>query len=195
MTSVRTFGDLALRRSAGQATILRDVLLVLGGSLLVAVCARIQAPTWPVPITLQPFAVLLVGAALGSRRGALAMVTYLMQGLVGLPVFAMPPYAGPAYLAGPTGGFLLGFVLAAYIVGLLAERGWDRRFASALAAMAIGQCIILATGFAWLSPLLGASNALAEAVTPFIVGDIFKVLLAAIALPAAWRLLRKVEAL
>lgn len=190
MTAVKTLADLARPLSAGRAVLIRDIVLILGGSFLVALCAKIQAPTWPVPITLQPFAVLLVAAALGSRRGALAMLAYLAQGAIGLPVFAMPPYGGAAYLLGPTAGFLIGFIPAAFVVGLLAERGWDRRIITAAAAMAVGQVIILAFGFFWLAPGLGIADAFKIAVVPFLLGDVFKILLAATALPLAWRLVR-----
>lgn len=195
MTGVRTFGDLPLRSATRQSALLRDVLLVIGGSLLVAICARLQAPTWPVPITLQPFAVVLIGAALGSRRGTLAILAYLVEGVAGLPVFASPPLAGAAYLAGPTAGYLFGFVVAAFIVGRLAERGWDRRFGTAALAMALGQGIILLSGALWLVPALGAQKALAVGIAPFIVGDVLKVLLAAVALPFAWRMIKRVESI
>ncbi len=190
MTAVKTLVDFARPVAQGRAALVRDAFLIIAGSLLVAFCAKIQAPTWPVPITLQPFAVLLVAAALGSRRGALAMVAYLAQGASGLPVFALPPYGGAAYLFGPTAGFLVGFIPAAYVVGLLAERGWDRRFFTAAAAMAIGQLVILALGFAWLATALGMAAAFEKAVAPFLLGDLLKILLAATALPLAWRLLR-----
>lgn len=193
MREATTLSDLVLRRAESYSSVFRDVLLIAGGSVLLAICARVQAPTWPVPITLQPFAVLLIGAALGSRRGALAVAAYLVEGLAGLPVFAAPPYAGAAYFAGPTAGYLLGFLGAAYIVGRLAERGWDRRFGSAALAMAAGQVVILAAGFAYLMPLVGARQAWIVGLAPFIVGDILKILLAALALPAAWRVLRKFE--
>lgn len=167
---------------------------MIAGSLFVALCARIQLPAWPVPMTLQPFAVLLVGAALGSRRGALAIFLYLLQGASGLPVFANPPFGGLAYFAGPTTGYLLGFVPAAYIVGCLAEQKWDRRFSTTAAAMALGQITILLCGFAWMSAGVGAKTAFGVGIAPFIVGDILKITLAAIALPGAWRILRSFDA-
>ncbi len=190
MSPACTLSDLIRpAKGAKEATVLRDIVLVLAGSLFVAACAKVQAPTWPVPMTLQPFAVLLVGAALGSRRGGLAILAYLLEGASGLPVFASAPYGGAAYLMGPTAGYLLGFVPAAYVVGLLAERRWDRRFVSTLAAMAIGQSIILACGFAWMAVGVGAKAAFATGVAPFIVGDILKIALAAVALPGAWRII------
>lgn len=145
-------------------------------------------------MTLQPFAVLLVGAALGSKRGALAILLYIFQGASGLPVFANPPFGGLAYFAGPTTGYLLGFLPAAYIVGLLAERKWDRRFLTTAAAMALGQITILVCGFAWMAAGLGVKAAFFIGVAPFIAGDVLKIALAAVALPGAWRILRSIEA-
>jgi len=195
MSPACTLSDL-IRPAMGarHATLLRDFILVIAGSLIVAVCAKLQAPSWPVPVTLQPFAVLLVGAALGSRRGSLAILAYLAEGASGLPVFATAPFGGAAYLLGPTAGYLFGFVPAAFVVGLLAERQWDRRFVSTLAAMAIGQSIILACGFAWMAVGIGAKTAFATGVAPFIVGDCLKIALAAVALPGAWRILRMMSA-
>lgn len=193
MIMAPTFFDAVIFGRAARFPLIREVAAILGGSLLIALSARVQAPTWPVPITLQPFAVLLVGAALGSRRGALAVMTYLAQGAAGLPVFALPPYGGLAYFAGPTAGYLLGFAPAACVVGLLAERGWDRRMMTTCAAMAVGQTIILLCGFAWMAGLLGASGAWSMGVAPFLAGDLLKILLAAVALPSAWRFVRRFD--
>jgi biotin transport system substrate-specific component len=134
-------------------------------------------------------AVLLVGALLGSRRGSLAVLVYIAQGLAGLPVFAGGA-AGPARLLGPTGGYLVGFVLAAYLVGLLAERGWDRRVGTTAAAMALGNVVIYAVGALWLAVFVGGLvPALTAGVLPFIPGDLVKIAAAALLLPAGWKLL------
>lgn len=195
MTTARTFGDLIQPASSSKLAMrLAEVATIIGGSLLVAASARIQIPSLPIPFTLQPFAVLLVGAALGSRRGALALIAYLLEGMAGLPVFAAPPFGGLAYLAGPTAGYLLGFVPAAFIVGFLAERRWDRHFLTTAAAMAIGQMVILTCGFAWMSVAIGMSAAFASGVLPFILGDILKIALAALVLPGAWRILQSINA-
>ncbi|MBN2561884.1 MAG: biotin transporter BioY [Phycisphaerae bacterium] len=186
---MRTFGDLVCPDVVRRGVLIRDSALVLAGSMLVALCAKIQVPMAPVPITLQTFAVLLVGAALGSRRGALALVAYLLEGAGGLPVFAGPS-PGLMSFAGPTAGYLLAFPIAAFVVGYLAERGWDRRFTTAIAAMGVGQVIILALGFGWLAMFVGAKAAYATGVAVFVPGDVLKILLAATALPAAWRLAR-----
>lgn len=169
----------------------RDILLVVGGSLLVAGMAqvRIPLPFTPVPITGQTFAVLLVGAALGSRRGAASLALYLLLGLSGLPFFAGGAH-GLAALAGPTGGYLVGFVAATWLVGLLAARGLDRRIPSALLAFLAGELVIYLFGVAWLSIYLGFAHAIAAGFLPFLVGDAIKLAAAALFLPAAWALVK-----
>ena len=167
---------------------LYDVTLIIGGSLLVGLCAQI-AIGWPVPFTGQTFAVLLTGALLGSRRGVLSVLVYLAEGVAGLPVFALGR-SGFAVLLSPTGGYLVGFVAAAYITGLLAEKGWDRRVGTTISAMAFGNAAIYAFGLAWLCLLMGVNKSvLAVGLYPFIAGDILKIALAAVALPAGWKLL------
>jgi biotin transport system substrate-specific component len=172
--------------------LVRQVGLVIGFSLLTAVAAQIVIPIGPVPITGQTFAVLLTGALLGSRLGAMAMIAYLIEGASGLPFFA-GGHVGLAHLMGPTGGYLIAFPAAAFITGAFAEHGWDRRFFSATAAMFIGSVVIIVCGFSWFA-LLTRSNPFAAfrlTVAPFIPGDIIKILLAAAVLPSGWRLLRR----
>lgn len=169
-----------------------DVLLVLAGSALIALSAQVAVPLpfSPVPVTGQTFAVLLVGAALGATRGTAAVLAYLAEGAAGLPVFA-GGLAGPAILLGPTGGYLLGFLPAAWICGALAERGWDRHFLSTLAAMTLGDIAIFAVGVSWLARFMGLENALAFGLAPFVAGNIAKIVLAAGALPLAWMCIRR----
>jgi biotin transport system substrate-specific component len=187
MTSVRTLGDLVWPGAGQGARLAREIGLILGGSLLIALGAKLSVPMLPVPVTFQGFAVVFVAAMLGSRRGMLAAVAYLMQGFAGVPVFAFP-ITGPGYFFGPTAGYLLAFPVAAWIVGSLAARGWDRRFATTIAALALGQAIILIGGFAWLSRSVGASAAFATGVAPFLIADVLKSILGAIALPGGWRI-------
>jgi biotin transport system substrate-specific component len=186
MSSVRTLtlADAALPRVG----VLRDTLLIVGASLLTAAAARIALPLpWsPVPLTGQTFAVLLTGAALGARRGALAQALYLIQGAMGLPFFA-GGLGGPLALAGPTGGFLLAFPLAAAVTGLCAEHGWDRRFGTTLASMLLGGAVILVSGLAVLSRFVPADRLLATGLLPFLPGDVIKAVAAALVLPATWR--------
>ncbi|MCS6815953.1 MAG: biotin transporter BioY [Blastocatellia bacterium] len=169
---------------------LSRILAVVGFSFLVALSAQwaIPLPFTPVPITAQTAIVLLGGMVLGRRLGALAILLYLGEGAMGWPVFA-GGRGGLAHLMGPTGGYLLGFVLAAYVTGALAERGWDRRWATAVAAMAIGQMVIYLTGLLGLLRFASPERALALGVWPFLLGDLLKILLAAGFLPIAWRVL------
>lgn len=172
------------------ATWRHKAVLVVLGSLLTAAAAQltIPLPFSPVPITGQTFAVLLVGALLGSRAGAAAMLTYLAEGAAGLPVFAGGK-GGLAVLVGPTGGYLFGFVAAAFAVGWLCERGWDRRVWTAALAMFIGNVVIYLFGLPWLAKFVGVENVLAMGLLPFIPGDLFKLVLAALALPSGWKIL------
>ena len=184
------YADL-LRPTMRRSALLYDAALVLGASLVIALSAQvaIQLPFSPVPITGQTMAVLLVGALLGSRRGALAVLAYIAEGLAGLPVFAGGA-AGLARLFGPTGGYLVGFVAAAFLVGRLAERGWDRRFGTTLAAMTLGNLVIYGVGAVWLAVFVGGlSRAWSLGVLPFLPGDAIKIVLAAVLLPGGWKLL------
>ncbi|PYS50409.1 MAG: biotin transporter BioY [Acidobacteria bacterium] len=173
--------------------LLRSAALVIGFSLLIALSAQVAIPLpWtPVPITLQTFAVLLSGALLGSRLGTLAMIAYLIEGAGGLPFFAAGGSGVAHLLFSPTSGYLLSYPLAAFLVGLLAERGWDRRFLTAAAAMALGSILILLSGWAWLSRFVNASAAFQAGVAPFLIGDVVKIVFAAAVLPSGWAILRK----
>jgi biotin transport system substrate-specific component len=163
--------------------------LVVAGSLLLALSAQIAVPLpfSPVPVTGQTFAVLLIGAALGSRLGSAAVLLYLIEGAAGLPVFAPGTTLGVARLLGPTGGYLVGFVAGAAVVGALAERGWDRDLVRAAAAMLAGEVVIYLFGLIGLARFVPADQLLTAGLVPFIPGDIVKVALAALALPLAWR--------
>jgi biotin transport system substrate-specific component len=168
----------------------RDLLIVVGASLAVAALAQVAIPLpfTPVPITGQTLGVLLAGVALGSRRAALAMALYLLEGAVGLPFFA----GGRSGLGGSTTGYLLAYPLAAFFTGWLAERGWDRKPLTAAAAMLTGSLVIFGLGAAWLSAYVGGpAKAFALGVLPFIPGDLLKTALASGLLPLTWRLLGK----
>ncbi len=167
------------------ARLARGAALAIGGSLLLAVSAKIAVPFYPVPMTLQTLAVLVLGAALGARLAAAAVALYLIEGLVGAPVFAGAA-GGPAYMAGPTGGFLVGFLVAAATVGFLAERGWDRSWPKLLAAMTLGHALVFAFGFVWLAALIGPARAFAAGVAPFVAATVVKTLLACALVSAAW---------
>lgn len=187
MTMVEVLIPEGWRRTTSAARWAVEGLLIVGGSLLVALSAQIAVPLpfTPVPVTGQTFAVLLVGAALGSTRGALVMATYLLQGAAGLPVFS----AGGccvAWLMGPTAGFLWSYPLAAWITGRLAEAGWDRRLWTSAAAMLAGSAAIYAVALPWLAFFVGGEHVLAAGLLPFIPGDLVKIGLAAAVLPGVW---------
>ena len=169
-------------------TLARDLILVLGGSILIALSAQIALPIpfSPVPVTGQTFAVLLVGALLGRWRGAAAVMAYLTEGALGLPVFAGGA-AGIARLVGPTAGYLVGFAGGAWLVGYLAESGWTRRAASAAVSMALGSAVILTCGALWLALFVGIGDAFRVGLLPFLVGDALKIAVAAAVLPPAAR--------
>ncbi|MGB2808482.1 MAG: biotin transporter BioY [Sedimentisphaerales bacterium] len=175
-----------------------DIALVVGGSLLIALCAQ-MAIGWPIPVTGQTFAVLMIGALLGARRASLSVLVYIMEGAAGLPVFAHGR-SGFAVLLGPTGGYLVGFVVAAYVVGLLAEKGWDRRIGTTVLAMIFGNLVIYAFGLLWLCCMIflinlqvGSSRVLVEGLYRFIPGDLLKIALAAVLLPTGWKLLERID--
>ncbi len=168
----------------------RESIWMVLGALWVALFAqvRIPLPFTPVPITGQTFAVLLVGATLGARRGMGALMLYLLMGITGLPVFAGGK-SGLFHLTGPTGGYLIGFVIAAWVVGWMAEHGLERSLRTSLLPFSIGTLIIYLTGVPWLALYVGPQAALQKGLFPFLLGDLIKLLLAAIALPSAWRLM------
>ncbi len=179
-----------------KATLVRDVLLVLTFTAITALSAQVAFKIGPVPITGQTFAVLLTGALLGSRRGALSMITYLAVGAAGMPFWFAPTTApGIAAFVGPTAGYLIGFVPAAFVVGWLAEHGWDRRVLTVAGAMILGNFVIYAFGltwlYVWLSRFSPESSVFAVGLYPFIAGDAMKVALASVALPAGWAVLNR----
>jgi biotin transport system substrate-specific component len=168
-------------------TRVRHVALVLAGTLFVTLCAQIYIPTQPVPFTGQTFGVLLVGGALGFRRGLVALLLYVAIGAVGVPVYAQGQ-SGLDVVQGVTGGYLIGFVVASALVGRLAELGWDRRIGGALAMMAIGTAVIYAIGVPWLKVAAGLSwaDAVAGGMTKFLLWDAAKLAVAAGIFPLAW---------
>jgi biotin transport system substrate-specific component len=170
--------------------IAREAALILGGSLFIALAAQFQIPLpfSPVPLTGQTFAVLLLAAIYGSKRGPAAVMAYLTLGLCGVPVFAGGAFGAATFL-GSTAGYLVGFLPAAFIVGALSDRGWDRRAWSAAASMTLGNLVIYAVGAAWLSSFVGWKTALGVGVLPFLAGDAIKIALAMLLLPTGWRLI------
>jgi biotin transport system substrate-specific component len=183
-----TLADLAVPRSAA----LMNVLLVVAASLVTAAAAQLELrlPWTPVTITGQTFAVLLCGVTLGARRAFAAQLVYLLEGACGLPVFAGGA-AGAAWLAGPTGGYLIAFPFAAALTGALAERAWDRKPVTMFCAMLAGSVVIFVLGLAQLSRFVPSGALLSAGLLPFIPGDILKSLLAAGVFPVAWKFVRR----
>ncbi|MFL5643032.1 MAG: biotin transporter BioY [Chloroflexota bacterium] len=168
----------------------RHILLIAAGAVFIYLTARLAIPRDPVPWTGQTFGILVVGGALGARRGFAAIALYVLLGLVGLPFFAEGK-GGTAVLLGPTGGYLIGFLLAGTLVGRLAELGWDRRMGGAFAMMLIGSFVIYAVGLPWLSASLHLSSneTIANGLTPFVPWDLAKLIVAAGIFPVGWWLI------
>jgi len=189
------FVDVLLPRVETRTQVIaKDVILVLSFSLLTALFA--QASFWIglVPITGQTLAVLLAGLLLGSVRGALSQIVYLLVGLTGIPFwFAAGGALGAARLIGPTGGYLIGFVFVAFLVGKLAERGWDKKIKTAILAMFIGNIVIYIFGLSWLANFIPLKGLLIVGLYPFILGDALKILLAGLVLPMGWRFIKRSE--
>ncbi len=166
--------------AAGPAAIARAAILALLGTLLLAASAKVQVPFWPVPMTMQTFVVLVLGAAYGWRLGLGTVFAYLAEGAAGLPVFAGTPEKGIglAYMAGPTGGYLIGFAVAAALVGWLAESGWARGVLRLTLAMVLGHAAIFLCGIFWLAASIGWAKAVAVGLTPFWAATILKTALA-----------------
>ncbi|MBX9592066.1 MAG: biotin transporter BioY [Hyphomonadaceae bacterium] len=192
-----------MRDTQGQGTLLGIVTVegatgrllytfaaVLLGVCLLTVSAKVQVPFWPVPMTMQTLVVLMLGMAYGSRLGAGTVLAYLLVGAAGFPVFAGTPERGIglAYMMGPTGGFLMGFLLAVWVVGALAERGWDRSLLRCTAAMLVGTVSIFVLGLAALMPAMGFSRAIEVGLIPFLASSALKIALGAVAMPLIWRL-------
>ena len=183
----------AILPSEGRALMVKRLVLVALGIAALAVAAKIRVPFWPVPITMQTFAVLTIGAAFGLRLGVATVVAYLAVGALGFDVFtgSSAESYGLAYMAGPTGGYLVGFALAAGVLGWLARRGWDRSVVRMAGAMLIGNAVIYVPGLLWLGYLFAAEQGWAwvidNGLVPFLLGDALKLALAALIFPAVWR--------
>jgi biotin transport system substrate-specific component len=179
-----------------RAGLLTDALLALGGAAFIGLLAQIsyQPSFTPVPYTMQTFGVLLVGAAYGLRLGAVTSALYVLLGIVGVPLYAEQKHGWDVF-KGATGGYLVGFILAAALTGWLAQRGWDKRFASSVTMMLTGNVVIYACGAVWLHHYLHANwnTTLTDGVYYFVPGDLVKLYLAAAALPGAWKLVQRLR--
>ena len=170
------------------------ILSVVFVAVLTAAAAQLSFPLpfTPVPFTIQPMIVLVGAAALGSRLGALSQILYLTLGIAGLPVFAYSPELpqGFARLLGPSGGYLMAYPIAAFVTGLLAERGFDRRYLTSILAMFVGLSVVFIGGVSWIARLAGLDVALATGLYPFVIVDVIKIVAAGLVLPTAWKFLR-----
>ena len=184
-----TLIDAVLPRPESKILILvKDISLILSFAILTGISAKLKFEIGVVPITMQTFTVLLSGALLGSKKGALAQLTYLLMGVAGIPWFARG--GGIAYIFSPTFGYIVGFVLAAFVVGLLSEKGFDKKIKSAILAMLIGNLLIYIPGLFWLGRFVGWEKVLSVGFYPFIIGDILKIILAGTILPFAWKIFK-----
>lgn len=173
---------------------LRFMVFAISGSLALTISAKISIPALPIPFTLQTLVVLLLGFAYGPRMAAATVALYLMQGAMGLPVFQGTPEKGLglAYMMGPTGGYLMGFLVAAVFCGYLAQKGWDKRFSTMALGMVLGNLIIYAFGLAWLGSVIGWDKPIVQlGMMPFLLGDMIKITLAVALLPAIWKRVNK----
>jgi biotin transport system substrate-specific component len=181
----------AFGANEGAALRLKQVALVLFGVLALAVAAKIKVPMWPVPITMGTFAVLTIGAAYGPRLGLVTILGYMIIGALGFDIFASSSATayGLEYMMGGTGGYLVGYVLATVALGVLARAGWDRSAPKMAIAMLLGNVLIYVPGLIWLGLLYGWDKPILQwGLTPFLVGDVIKLALAAAILPLAWKL-------
>ena len=170
---------------AAEQSLGRQVLLAVFGTILFWASAKVQVPMYPVPMTMQTFVMLVVGMTYGSRLASATVGLYLLEGAIGLPVFAGG--GGLAYMMGTTGGYLAGFLISAFVIGLMAERGFDRTVPRAAIAMAVGTVLQLVPGVLWLAYLIGWERAIAGGLTPFLAGAAVKLALAACVVPVARR--------
>ncbi len=171
----------------------KQVLLVAAGIVALSLAAKLRVPMWPVPMTLQTLAVLLIGTTYGGRLGLVTLLGYVALGAAGVAVFAGDS-AGLSYIAGPTGGYLAGFVLAGALMGRAARRGWDRSLAGMALMMLAGSAVIYALGLAWMSVLFAGTKGfgwvLQYGMLNFLAGDAVKLLIAALLVPGLWKLVR-----
>jgi biotin transport system substrate-specific component len=172
------------------SSLISKALLALVGSMIVAVAAHISVPMLPVPMTLQTLAVLAIGATFGARLGAATLALYALEGAAGLPVFA-PVADGYPGIMGPTGGYIIGFILAAGLIGYLVEQGWGRNVGKLFLACLAGAAVLYVPGLLWLGSYVGAEKVFEYGFAPFVMGDIVKAAVVALGVPAAWSLVEK----
>ena len=175
----------------GEKKLLAHIFLAAIGSLLLTISAKVQVPFYPVPMTMQTLVVLMIGMSYGASLGSGTILLYIAQGAFGLPVFANG--GGIAYLTGPTGGYIVGFLISATLLGLLANKGWGKTWKTTAFAMIMGVCVIFLSGVGWLSLFVGFEVAVLKGFLPFVFADFLKIVIACFAMPAAWYCVDKIK--
>jgi biotin transport system substrate-specific component len=188
--NIMSHATLASRYWPEKSSLVSQALLAVVGSMIVAVAAHISVPMLPVPMTLQTMAVLAIGATFGARLGAATLALYAVEGAAGMPVFS-PIADGYPGLMGPTGGYIIGFILAAGLVGYLVERGWGRNVGKLFLACIAGAAVLYVPGLLWLGSFVGAEKVFEYGLNPFIMGDTVKAAVVALGVPAVWSLVEK----
>ena len=174
---------------SGVNTTIRSILFVLFGTLLLAVSSKIQVPFWPVPMTMQTFVVLVIAMAYGWKLSLLTLIAYLIEGALGIPVFAKG--GGLPYLIGPTAGYLYGMAIAAAVIGYFADLGYGKSIIKCIFPLSLGTVIIFVYGFGYLSSIIGFEKAIVAGLTPFIPSELFKIALAVFIIPTIWKFTNK----
>ena len=185
------FGTQSSNLTSYDISLFKKLLLLIVGVALLAICAHLKVPFYPVPITMQTLAVMLIGFTYGARLGSSTIVVYLSFGAIGAPVFAGG--AGLAYMSGPTGGYLFGFLVAVYLIGYFTEKGYGRTFISTLLLALLGTIVFYVFGVGWLTTILGFEKAITFGLLPFLYGDALKLFLLAFSIPATWKLVLKLS--
>ena len=185
------FGSPSSNLASYDISLFKKLVLLIAGVLILAISAQLKVPFYPVPITMQTLVVMLIGFTFGARLGSSTVLVYLASGAIGAPVFAGG--AGLAYMSGPTGGYLFGFLVAVYLIGFFTEKGYGRTFISTLLLALAGTIVFYLFGVAWLTTILGFEKAIKFGLLPFLYGDVLKLFLLAFSIPATWKLVVKLS--
>ena len=185
------FGTQSSNVTSYDISLFKKLVLLFAGVAVLAICAHLKVPFYPVPMTMQTLAVMLIGFTYGAQLGSSTVLVYLSLGAIGAPVFAGG--AGLAYMSGPTGGYLFGFLVAVYIIGYVTEKGYGRTFISTLLLALLGTLVFYVFGVAWLTTILGFEKAIKFGLLPFLYGDVLKMFLLAFSVPATWKLVLKLS--
>jgi len=185
------FGTPSSNLGSYDISLFKKLVLLIAGVAVLAISAQLKVPFYPVPITMQTLVVMLIGFTFGARLGSYTVLVYLASGAFGAPVFAGG--AGLAYMSGPTGGYLFGFLVAVYLIGYFTEQGYGRTFISTLLLALSGTIVFYLFGVAWLTTILGFEKAVKFGLLPFLYGDVLKLFLLAFSIPATWKLVVKLS--